>query len=155
MERDVIFVGRLLLGRVTGALMAAYDKALSPVGLTAQQGAILLNCARHEGNTAAKLADLNGLDVSTITRMVDRLEKKGLVTRTRSRKDRRQVVLRLTPKGRAVLREAIPVARRIALESWRGVTESEKKSFRSLISKILTNLGHTPGVLLSNNKSTS
>lgn len=77
--------------------------------------------------------------------MVDRLEKKGLLTRTRSDKDRRQVILRITPKGRAMVRKGIPVARRVALEAWRGVTEQERNALRSIVDKILRNLGHNPG----------
>jgi len=144
-ETDLeVFVGRLLLGRVQGALLDAHDRALAPIGVTAHQGNMLLNCARHEGNTPAELAALNGLYVSTITRMVDRLEKKGLLTRTRSQEDRRQVILRITPKGRAVLRKGIPIAQRVALHAWRGVTEQERKTLRNIVYKILGNLGHKP-----------
>ena len=143
---DPIYVGRLLLGRVMGALSVAYGRALAPWGLTIDQSSLLLNCARREANTPVKLAALNGLDVSTITRTVDRLERKGLLTRTRSRKDRRQVLLRVTPKGRAVLRQARPVARRLAAEAWRGVTEREKKALRSIVQKVLRNLGHADDV---------
>lgn len=140
-------MGRLLLGRVMGSLVTAHDRALAPLGLTTYQGNMLLNCMRQEGNTPAELAALNGLYVSTITRMVDRLEKKGLLTRTRSDQDRRQVILRITPKGRAIVRKAIPVARRVAFDAWRGVTEQERNALRSMVDKILRNLGYHPGKL--------
>lgn len=143
-DLDQVFVGRLLLGRVMGSLITAHDRALAPLGLTTYQGSMLLNCLRREGNTPAELAALNGLYVSTITRMVDRLEKKGFLTRTRSDKDRRQVILRITPKGRAIVRKGIPVARKVALEAWRGVTEQERNALRSIVDKILGNLGHNP-----------
>lgn len=142
---DRIYVGRHLLGRVTAALIAAYDRELAPLGLTVYQASMLLSCARREANTPVELAHLVGLDVSTITRMVDRLEKKGLITRTRSTHDRRQVMLRITRAGRSAMRKARPVARRFALQAWRGVTEEEKKALRSLVQKILRNLGHDPG----------
>ncbi|MGH9864193.1 MAG: MarR family winged helix-turn-helix transcriptional regulator [Candidatus Acidiferrales bacterium] len=127
-----------------GSLITAHDRALAPLGLTAHQGSMLLNCARQEGNTPAELAALNGLYVSTITRMVDRLERKGLLTRTRSQKDKRQVILRITPKGLAVVHRGIPIAQRVALEAWRGVTEQERNALRSIVDKILRNLGHNP-----------
>jgi DNA-binding MarR family transcriptional regulator len=137
---DRVYVGRHLLGRVTGALVAAYDRELAPIGLTLYQGSMLLSCVRREANTPVELAHLVGLDVSTITRMVDRLEEKGLVRRTRSKDDRRQVFLRLTRKGHGALRRASPVARRLALRAWKGVTEREKQSLRNLVHKVLTNL---------------
>lgn len=142
---DRFFVGRLLLGRALGALGAAYDPALNPLGLTFHELTLLLNCARREANTPVKLAELNGLDVSTISRMVDRIERKGLVIRERSREDRRQVILRVTPKGRAILRRAVPVAQRVALAAWRGVTRQERRTLRNLVRKILKNVGQTQG----------
>lgn len=145
LDLDRLFVGRLLLGRVMGALVAAHDEALLSTGLTAYQAALLMNCASREANTPARLAALNGLDVSTITRMIDRLEKKGLLTRTRSLKDRRQVILRLTPQGRKVLRRAVPLAEQVAFRAWHGVTRTERQALRSLVYKILGNLGRTQG----------
>lgn len=144
-DLDRVFVGRRLLGRVYGALLAAHDEALGPFGITVYQGSVLLNVARQEANTPAALAALNGLDISTMSRMIDRLEKKGLLTRAHSTKDRRQVLVRITPKGRAIVRKGLPVAQRVALRAWRGVTEQERQAFRSLVQKVLTNLGHTQG----------
>lgn len=142
---DHFFVGRLLFGRALGALSAAYDRALVDMGLTFHQLTVLLNCARREADTPVTLAELNGVDVSTMSRMVDRLEEKGLLIRHRSRDDRRQVNLRVTAKGQAVLREALPVAQRVALEAWRGVTNHERKALRNLVEKIARNLNQTQG----------
>ena len=143
---DVVFPGRLLTGRLTSALLGAHDKALASLGLTARQGIVLLNCSRGEANTPAELAFLNGLDVSTMTRMLDRLERKDLLTRTRSRTDRRKVLVELTPKGNALVRKAIPIGARIAKDAWRGVTTEEKRILRRIVHKILTNLGHDAGL---------
>jgi MarR family transcriptional regulator, multiple antibiotic resistance protein MarR len=139
---ESVFVGRLLLGRLWSALLEAHDEALEPLGLTARQGAVLMNCARGEANTPAELAAFNGLDVSSMSRMLDRLEKKQLVVRARSGKDRRQVVVKVTPKGQALLRRGVPVAARVAAKAWRNVTEEERKALHSIVYKILGNLGH-------------
>jgi DNA-binding MarR family transcriptional regulator len=144
-DLDRFFVGRLLFGRALGALGAAYDRALVDLGLTFHQLTALINCVRGEANTPVKLAALNGVDVSTMSRMVDRLEAKGLLARDRSRKDRRQVNLRITAKGHAALREALPVAQRLALEAWRGVTNQERRALRNLVGKIVQNLSQTQG----------
>lgn len=124
------------------ALLEAHDKALAPLGLTSRQGVVLMNCARHEANTPAELAVFNGLDISSMSRMLDRLEKKGLLTRSRSKTDRRKVFVELTPKGQAFLRKGIPVAARVAIGAWRGVTKQEKRVLRNIVYKILCNLGH-------------
>lgn len=139
---DSVFVGRQLFGRVLSALLEAHDKALEPLGLTSRQGVVLLNCARGEAHTTAELAVYNGLDISSMSRMLDRLEKKGLLTRSRSRTDRRKVAIRLTGKGQALLRKGIPVAARVATDAWRNVTEREKGVLRNIVHKILGNTGH-------------
>jgi len=77
--------------------------------------------------------------------MVDRLEKKELLIRRRGRNDRRRVQLRVTAKGQATLRKAVPVLQRVALEAWRGVTNQERKALRNLVGKIVENLRQTRG----------
>lgn len=137
-----MFPGRVLLGRVQSALREVHDEALAPFGLNTSQGVVLLNCLRGEANTPAELARFNDLDISSVSRMLDRLENKGLVTRSRTGKDRRQVIIRITPKGRALVKKAIPVAARVAADAWRNVSEQERQTLRTIVYKILGNLGH-------------
>lgn len=141
-DADAVFVGRLLLGRVLSALLESHDAALAPLGLTSRQGIVLMNCARGEAHTTAELAVYNGLDISSMSRMLDRLEKKGLLTRARSGTDRRKVAIRLTRKGHALVRKGIPIAARVATNAWRDVTEQEKKILREVVHKVLRNTGH-------------
>lgn len=141
---DSVFVGRLLLGRVMSALLEAHDKALVQFGLTSRQGVVLMNCSRGEAHSPVELAVFNGLDVSSMSRMLDRLERKGLVRRSRTGADRRKVNVQLTAKGRMLVRKATPVAARVAVDAWRGVTEREKQTLRNIVKKILRNLGHVP-----------
>ena len=101
-----------------------------------------MNCVRGEANTPAELAAFNALDISSMSRMLDRLEKKGLITRSRNGKDRRQVTVKATPKGRALLRKATPIAAQVAMNAWRNVTEQEKKVLHDIVYKILRNTGH-------------
>ena len=72
------------------------DEYLLPLGLTGAQWRpiILLDSGRF--NTAAQLADFIGVDTGAMTRTLNRLEAKGLITRQRSEKDRRVVELALT-----------------------------------------------------------
>lgn len=139
---DSLFPGRLLIGRVASALREAHDKALTQFDLTTSQGAVLINCLQGEANTPAKLARFNDLDISSVSRMLDRLEKRGLVTRLRNGKDRRQVIVKVTPRGRALVKRAVPVAARVAANAWQNVSEEEKQTLRNVVYKILGNLGH-------------
>lgn len=136
-----LFVGRLLLTRVTEALEDAHDRALAPLGLTTGQGILLLSCELGEARTPAELARIYGLEASSITRMIERLERKGLLTRAHSRADRRQVLLKVTPRGRRLLRKGLPVAAAVARRAWRDVTAQERKALRRILSKVLSSLG--------------
>lgn len=141
-EIDSVFVGRLLIGPLMSALFGAHDKALAPLGLTSRQGAVLLNCARREANTPVELAFYNGLDVSSMSRLLDRLEQRGLVTRERSGTDRRKVIVELTPKGSALVKKGMSLAAEVAKAAWGNVTEREREVFQRVVRKVLENLGH-------------
>lgn len=89
-----------LLRTTVSTLMRAAETAMRPHGLTSVQWAPLMIISRGGNPTAASLArDLN-TDTGAMTRMLDRLEAKGLLLRTRSATDRRVVELTLTDQGR-------------------------------------------------------
>jgi DNA-binding MarR family transcriptional regulator len=137
---DAPFIARLLLPKVVARVFDVQDRALAPIGLTARQALILLSCDLEEANTAAELASLYGLEASSITRLVDRLEKKRLIERTRSRSDRRKAILILTRKGEAALQRAVRIAGPIAIATWKGVTDEERKTLATIITKVLNNV---------------
>src|SRR5690242_3504471 len=137
---DAPFIARLLLPKAVARVFEVQDRALAAIGLTARQGLILLSCDLEEATTAAELAALYGLEASSITRLVDRLEKKRLIERTRSRSDRRKAMLALTPRGKAVLQRAVKIAGPIATATWKDVTEEERKKLIAIITKVLNNL---------------
>jgi DNA-binding MarR family transcriptional regulator len=137
---DAPFIARLLLPRAVARAFEIQDRALASIGLTARQSLILLSCDLEEANSAAALANLYGLEASSITRLVDRLEKKRLIERTRSRSDKRKVILSLTPRGKAALQRAVKISGPIAIAMWQGVSEQERESLAAIINKVLKNL---------------
>ena len=140
---DAPFIARLLLPKVVGQIYEVQDRALAQIGLTTRQALILLSCDLKEAGTAAELAALYGLEASSITRLLDRLEKKRLIDRTRSRSDRRKAILVLTARGKAVLHRAVKIAGPIARTTWKGVTEEERKTLAAIVTKVLNNLKET------------
>jgi len=137
---DAPFIARLLLPKAVARIYEVQDRALAQIGLTTRQALILLSCDLEEANTAAELAALYGLEASSITRLVDRLEKKRLIERTRSRSDRRKAILVLTPKGKSALQRAVRIAGPIAIATWKGVTGQQRKTLAAIVSKVLNNL---------------
>jgi DNA-binding MarR family transcriptional regulator len=137
---DAPFIARLYLPRVVAEGFAMQDRALAPIGLTTRQALILLSCDLGEAGTAAEMAALYGLEISSITRLVDRLEKKRLIERTRSRVDRRKSMLSLTSSGKAALKEAVKIATPKAVAMWKGVSEKERRMLAAVVEKVLKNL---------------
>ena len=141
------FIGRVTVNPLVNALWVAHDHALAPLGLTGKQGAMLLSLKLGEATTAADLARFYGVEMSSVTRMMDRLESKDLIQRERSSDDRRKVLIRLTTAGQQKLAEAVPVGVAVAHRAWDNVTLAERKVLHRIVGKVMRNLGiENPGV---------
>lgn len=135
------FVGRVTLNPLIAALWEAHDAALEPLGLTAKQAAMLASLKLGEAHTAVELARMYGIEMSSVTRMFDRMERKELLVRERSGDDRRKVLVRLTPAGHAAVEAALPLATEVALRAWGNVTAEEREMLHRVVDKVLNNLG--------------
>jgi DNA-binding MarR family transcriptional regulator len=93
-----------LLSRARTKLAKSLDVALVERGITHAQGSILLMLSTGKYETAADLARELYIDSASMTRMIDRLEKRGLLFRVRRDDDRRVVSLRLTGAGQELVR---------------------------------------------------
>ena len=100
------------------AVTGAYDEALRPVGLRATQLAVLVGVAMDKAISINALAELMGMDRTTLTRNLRPLEKEGLVTRG-NEGWRRSRALEVTKKGRSRLRQALPL--------WSGAQQALRK----------------------------
>jgi DNA-binding MarR family transcriptional regulator len=89
-----------LLFRTSLRLQAALDRCFLPLGTTAQEAAVLLCCADAGAISARGLADALGKDQGNVTRFLDRLESRKLVTRRCHTRDRRLLVIEATHRGR-------------------------------------------------------
>jgi DNA-binding MarR family transcriptional regulator len=118
----------------------AADKRLAPLEMSAAQYIVIASLAGpQEPKSAADLCKGLSYDAGAMTRMLDRLEAKGLIRRTRSAHDRRLLQLELTEEGRS----AFPRMREIAMGVMNGVlhgfTKSEARQLESLLSRMLEN----------------
>ena len=87
----------------TGLAMAkAYRKPLAALGLTYPQYLVMLVLWAGDELSVSEIGQRLFLDSATLTPLLKRLETAGLLTRTRARHDERQVVIALSPAGRAL-----------------------------------------------------
>lgn len=105
-------------------------------GLTDAQWKPLWMLQTGRATTAIELAREMDVDAGAITRMVDRLEAKGLIQRARSEFDRRVVQLVLTPAGAATAAQIPHVMASVNNDFLRGFSESEWKQLGKLLERM-------------------
>lgn len=86
------------------------------------------------------LAELVGRDKTTLTRNINTLEKKGLVTRTSADHDKRMKLISITDQGLDLLEKAYPIMKKIIAEVETDITDAEREQFKATLSKIRTKL---------------
>ena len=97
----------LLLRRVSDTLMLCQDSVYSKYGLTSEQFGVLASLKSRGPLRPTDLALLLERSPNSISMMIDRMVKAGLVKRTRDRKDRRVVTVSFTNKGETAVEPAI------------------------------------------------
>jgi DNA-binding MarR family transcriptional regulator len=116
MERNSIVAQLTLIGaaclgraarRTANVVTRAYNKALAPLGIEVTQFTILCTIALEKAQSASELADLVGVERSTLARNLDRLVYAGLVAAEKG--DGRRVLHRITDKGADTIAEALPL----------------------------------------------
>lgn len=106
------------------------------VDLTPVQFAALSAIAAEPGMDQSTLAGRIAYDRATIGGVIDRLDRKGLIARTVSARDRRARELRPTDDGRAVLARIAPVVAEAQGEILAGLSEAERARFVELSLKV-------------------
>jgi len=125
------------INKARNLLAAELDAALKDLGITAQQMGILMSMRGGETQTPFELSKLLGIDTGLMTRMLDKLEDRGLLQRTRSLEDRRVVNLTLTRAGEKIAEELPHIAPVVVNRRLRKFTKSEFQEFRRLLNKFL------------------
>jgi DNA-binding MarR family transcriptional regulator len=134
-EDSIGHMARVLVGQMTRRI----DEQMQVHDLTAQQWKPLLMLRTGQADTAAGLARLNCSDNGAMTRMLDRLEAKGLIERVRSAEDRRIVHLALTKEGERVA-DLIPYGlSKVLNEHLEGFSKDEFTQLQSLLRRMIAN----------------
>jgi DNA-binding MarR family transcriptional regulator len=123
------------------ASFQSFARHTQSVGLSPGRFAALILIDRNPGISQTALARAIGSDKSTLTPVLDNLVKRGLISRIRTRSDRRLYELSLTDEGRAVVRAMQECAQRHERELDAVVGPRERAQFVKVLRKISTALG--------------
>src|SRR5205814_6376886 len=110
---------------------------LRPAGVGIGQWAVLMFLWARDGMSQAELSRVVAIEPPTMVRTIDRMVRDGLVTRLPDPDDGRVTRIRLTERGRSLRDELVPKAAAVNARSLGRMTESEGKTLRRLLGKLL------------------
>ena len=130
-----------LVNRVGMALVERYSReGLKAHKLTIDMWRVLAALADNGRQRQIDLAAATSIETSTVSRLVTRLVRLGLVTRGRSETSSREVVVALSAKGRALVKKLAPVALRLERAATSGLSPEEVKLLKDMLRRIYRNL---------------
>ena len=129
-----------LLKRAYLQLADRLEPALEARGFTFTQWVVLMHLRDGLAVNASVLCAQLRHDSGALTRVIDQLEARGLVSRERSRKDRREVQLQLTEAGHATVEGSIPLVVERLNSALEGFSAQEVGELTRLLIKLTTTL---------------
>ncbi len=128
-----------LMRRIMSTVAMEIERELEPSDLTNAQWVPLIKLHMGSATTVAELARECQLDAGSMTRLLDRIEAKGLCRRVRSSEDRRVVNLELTPAGKEAAKQIPAVLCRVQNAHLAGFSEEEWVQLKGYLRRILDN----------------
>jgi DNA-binding MarR family transcriptional regulator len=122
------------------AFARAISIELQPFEISSGQWSVLRVLWESDGLSQVELADRMRIEKASLTGVLDVMEKRGLISRTRNSDDRRKVNIHLTPRARTLREKLLPYRTKINKKATRGMTSGEIETLRRLLAKVISNL---------------
>ena len=119
-------------------------EALAPYRLSIAMWRVVAVLASNGGQRQIDLADLTSIDSSTLSRLVTRLVRMGVVSRTRSASSNREVVVKLTARGKTIVGHLIPIAREYEKTAAAGLSSAELIVLKRSLRRVFDNMRSRP-----------
>ncbi len=126
---------------ITHAWRTELDRRLRPLGFSHSRWLLLLHLSRNDGCTHRELAESMGIEAATLVKLVDHMEKEGLLKRCASETDRRVKHLRLSAEGKKVVENIRSYATDLRKEVLSGLSPAEIKTALDVLNNIRSKLG--------------
>ena len=140
MAEDIRRVGPECLGfrarLLSRAITAVYDDAFADVGLKVSQFSVLNAIASREETRPAELAKVLGMDDSTLSRNVARMRARGWLLLQTGEDDRRSHRIKITERGRALLRRSYPAWQRAQTQVAHKLGPDGVAALKSVVRKL-------------------
>ena len=115
------------------------ERVLKPYALTLEQFHLLKNMSLDAGMTQRQICNLTSKTPANMSRMLDRMESKGLAVRRVNPVDRRASLVFLTAKGESLVEEVLEEFESFSTKLTEGITETDQQIVRNALAKITRN----------------
>ena len=126
------------LGKVSRQMTRVYRERLAKYGLSQPQFFLLIALYEEDDILITRLAEKVALDKSTLTGILDRLERDGLITRQATPNDRRALYIRLTERSRSLRDDLTHIYNDTNQQFLSQLTDHERKVFDNILDKLKT-----------------
>ena len=130
-----------LLNRAGARIADAFSKDVRRLGATLQMWRVLAVLRERNGSRMGDLSETTSIEVSTLTRLVDSMEKKKLVARRRDPVDARAIVLHATPAGQRLTLRILPIVERYEKVALQGFDAREAERLKAALRRLYANAG--------------
>jgi DNA-binding MarR family transcriptional regulator len=129
-----------LLNRVTARSNQLWVKYLREHGLTIGRWQVLSVLTRFDGSRVGTIADLSGGEQAAVSRVIDQMERDGLVTRRPSITDSRAVDVWITARGAEIYSELLPAAEQFVDRMVQSLSKVEIISLTAMLDRLFRDL---------------
>jgi DNA-binding MarR family transcriptional regulator len=129
-----------ITNRASKIIVDEFNRRLKSSGLTRVKWMALYYIGKEEGISQKELSHKMNVNESSIVRLLDRMEKEELSVRERDTQDRRITKISLTPKGKALRNELMPLGERFQDDATKGISLEQLDAFKYVLDKMLSNL---------------
>lgn len=126
-----------LLVQARNRFLADMEREMAPLNLTAAQFLVVVGIAHERARTLTEFSAYLGQDSGAMKRLLDRVEKKGIIRRIRNREDRRSFVIELTDEGRALYPAVMEAARAVHARSLGGFQQDEASQLQGYLRRVI------------------
>lgn len=129
-----------LVRRVGVRIGELFDQRVASLGVTVSMYRVLASLHEADGQQLGQLAEMTSIEVSTLSRLVGTMVRKGLLTRRRPESNGRIVEIALSAKGRVVVAQLLPIGAHFESMATAGLDEGDVGKLKSLLRVAYDNL---------------
>jgi DNA-binding MarR family transcriptional regulator len=129
-----------LINRATGIIRADFESRAKPFGINIEKWRVLVSLLTRGPQNITTLARLTTIEVPTMSYLLKRMIRAGLIVRNGHHDDGRVAIIDLTKNGRALALRILPIVRRYEMIAFAGFTAAEIRTLKAQLRTILHNL---------------